>query len=73
VDFLALLADRTAAARVVSAPSQGPSVEPVLELIPVLRFPRLDGETVLLLDLVAIHSGITLNEQKGMILRSGVR
>ena len=54
VDFLALLADGAAATGVVRATSQGPSVEAVLELLPVLRFPGLDGEAVLLLDLVPI-------------------
>ncbi len=53
-DFLALLADRASAARVMPATSQGSTVEPVLELLAVLRFPCLDGEPVLLLDLVAI-------------------
>ena len=54
VGFLALLADCATAARVVSAPPQGPSVEPVLELLAVLRFPGLDGQSVLLLDLVPV-------------------
>jgi hypothetical protein len=40
VDFLALLANRATAARVVSAPAQGATVEPVLELLAVLRFPE---------------------------------
>ena len=52
--FLALLADRAAAARVVSAPPQGSTVEPVLELLPVLGFPRLYRQAVLLLDLVPV-------------------
>jgi hypothetical protein len=38
----------------VSAAPQGATVEPVLELLAVLRFPGLDGQAVLLLDLVAI-------------------
>ena len=54
MDFLALLADRTAAAGVVSGPPQGATIEPVLELLAVLGFPSLDGEAVLLLDLVAV-------------------
>src|SRR6266852_2717797 len=54
VDFLALLADSAAAARVVAAPPQGATVEPVLELLAVLGFPCFDGQAVLLLDLVAI-------------------
>jgi len=44
VDFLALLADRAAAAGVVSASSQGSAIEPVLELLAVLGFPRLDRQ-----------------------------
>jgi len=54
VDFLALLAHGAAAARVVGAPPERATVEPVLELLPVLRFPGLDGQAVLLLDLVAV-------------------
>ena len=57
MDFVALLAHSAAAARVVSAAPQGSTVEPVLELLPVLGFPRLDGQAVLLLDLVAIPLG----------------
>jgi len=44
VDFVALLAHSAAAARVVSAAPQDSTVEPVLELLPVLGFPRLDGQ-----------------------------
>jgi hypothetical protein len=54
VDFLALLADCAAAARVVGAPPQGATVEPVLELLAVLGFPCLDWQAVLLLDLVPV-------------------
>jgi len=54
VNFLALLADRASAARVVPASAKCSTVEAVLELLPVLRFPRFDWEPVLLLDLVAI-------------------
>jgi hypothetical protein len=54
VDFLALLAHCASAASVVSAAPQGPSVEPILELLAVLRFPCLDGQAVLLLDLVPL-------------------
>ena len=34
------------------APAQRAAVEPVLELLPVLGFPGIDGEAVLLLDTV---------------------
>ncbi len=54
VDFLALLAHCAAAARMVSAPAKCATVEPVLELLPVLRFPGLDGKAVLLLNLVPV-------------------
>jgi hypothetical protein len=54
VDFLALLADGAAAARVVGASPQGPTVEPVLQLLAVLGFPGLDWQAVLLLDLVSV-------------------
>jgi len=54
VHFLALLANGAAAASVMGAAPEGPSVEPVLELLAVLRLPGLDGQAVLLLDLVAI-------------------
>ena len=38
----------------VATASGSPSVEPVLELLAVLGFPRLDGQAVLLLDLVPV-------------------
>jgi hypothetical protein len=50
VDFLAPLAYGAPAARMVSASSEGATVEPVLELLAVLRLPRLDWQAVLLLD-----------------------
>jgi hypothetical protein len=73
VDFLAVLAKRAAAARVVGAPAKCATIEPVLELLAVLGFPRLDGEAILLLDLVAIPLWDDVKLQKGMILKSGVR
>jgi hypothetical protein len=54
VDFLALLAHCASAARVVRAPAEASTVEPVLGLLPVLGFPRLDRQAVLLLDLVPV-------------------
>jgi hypothetical protein len=50
---------------VVSASAQGATVEPVLELLAVLRFPGLDGEAVLLLDLVAIPLWDALKRTEG--------
>ncbi len=49
---LALFADRASAARVVSSAPQRYTIEPVLELLAVLGFPGLDGQAVLLQDLV---------------------
>jgi len=54
VDFLALLAHRASAACVMGSAPKGATVEPVLELLSVLGLPSLDGEAVLLLDLVAV-------------------
>jgi hypothetical protein len=65
VDFLALLADRASAARVMAASAQGATVEPVLELLAVLRLPGLDGKAVLLLDLVAIPLGDDIERTEG--------
>jgi hypothetical protein len=65
VDFLAVLAQRAAAASVVGAPPEGPAVEPVLELLVVLRFPGLDGQTVLLLDLVPAPLGDDVEAAEG--------
>jgi hypothetical protein len=65
VDFLPLLAHRAAAARVVRPAPQGPSVEPVLELLPVLGFPRLDWQAVLLLDLVPVPLGEDVERAEG--------
>ena len=65
VDFLALLADRAAAARVMGAAPQGAAVKPVLELLAVLGFPCLDGQAVLLLDLVPIPLGDDVERAEG--------
>ena len=54
VDFFALLAHGASAACMVSASSKCAAVESVLELLPVLSFPSLDREAVLLLDLVPV-------------------
>ena len=54
MDFLSLLADCASAASVVSAPAKGAAVEPVLELLAVLCFPRFDREAIFLLDLVPV-------------------
>jgi hypothetical protein len=65
VDFLTVLAQRAAAARMVGAAPQGAAVEPVLELLAVLRLQGLDGESVLLLDLVAIPLGDHVEAAEG--------
>jgi hypothetical protein len=71
VDFFALLAHGAAAAGMVPAPAQGSTVEPVLELLAVPGFPCLDWQAVFCWTLSLYHSGITLNEQKGMIPQVG--
>jgi hypothetical protein len=65
VDFLAVLAQRASAARVVCPAPQGAAVEPVFELLAVLGFPGLDGEAVLLLDLVPIPLGYDVEAAEG--------
>jgi hypothetical protein len=65
VDFLALLADCASAACVVSSAPQGATVEPVLELLAVLCFPRFDGQAVLLLDLVPVPLGDDVEAAEG--------
>jgi len=65
VDFLAVLAQSASAAGVVRAPAKSATVEPVLELLPVLGFPRLDRQAVLLLDLVAVPLGDDVERAEG--------
>jgi hypothetical protein len=54
-----------AASGVVCPAPQGAAVEPVLELLAVLRLQGLDGESVLLLDLVAIPLGDHVEAAEG--------
>jgi hypothetical protein len=56
VDFLALLAHRAAATRVMSAPAQGAAVESVLELLAVLASDFV-VETVILPIVVSTRVG----------------
>ncbi|HUI01356.1 MAG TPA: hypothetical protein VLX56_06975 [Nitrososphaerales archaeon] len=65
MDFLAVLAQRAAAARVVRSAPQGPAIEPVLELLVVLRLPCLDGKAVLLLDLIPVPLGDDVEAAEG--------
>ena len=65
VDFLALLAHRASAARVVGASSEGATVEPVLELLTVLGFPGLYGQAVLLVNLVPVPFGDHVERAEG--------
>jgi len=65
VDFLALLAHRAAASRVVSAAPQGATVEPVFELLAILRFPCLDRKTIFLLNLVTIPLWYDIKRAEG--------
>ena len=54
VDFLAVLAQSAAAARVMGPSAESSPIEPVLELLVVLHLPLFDGHAELLLDSVAI-------------------
>jgi hypothetical protein len=65
VDFLALLAYSASASGVVGAHAKGATVEPVFELLAVLRFPCFDWQAILLLDLVPLPLGDDVEAAEG--------